>query len=376
MAPVSLIMVVFRAGRGEGARRQSSPTMIVRKALIDRILESFMPAERASVGRPLGVAAAALRALCPALALGLLLVGGSGCSAKRAALNTLGDALAGSGTTFSADDDPELVKAAVPFSLKLMEALLAETPEHRGLLTAAAGGFSQYAYAFVQQEADELRSTDLARSRELQKRAKRLYLRARDYGRRGLVTRRQDFAQALEADPRAAVAGFTAADVPLLYWTAAAWVGAITADKTDAQLIGDLPKVDAMLERALALDESFDHGALQALMIAYETVRQGVEGDPYARAEQRFRRALELSGGKLAGPYVSLAESVCIPTENRERFVQLLGAALAIDPDTAPTSRLANLIMQDRARWLNAHVDDYFLPPVDETPQGGAPESR
>ena len=80
-----------------------------------------MPAERASVGRPLGVAAAALRALCPALALGLLLVGGSGCSAKRAALNTLGDALAGSGTTFSADDDPELVKAAVPFSLKLME---------------------------------------------------------------------------------------------------------------------------------------------------------------------------------------------------------------------------------------------------------------
>ncbi len=30
------------------------------------------------------------------------------------------------------DDDPELVGAALPFSLKLMESVLAETPEHRG----------------------------------------------------------------------------------------------------------------------------------------------------------------------------------------------------------------------------------------------------
>lgn len=312
--------------------------------------------------------AAALKALRLFLAVGLIGLGGSGCALKRVTINALGDAIADSGSTFSSDDDPELVKAAVPFSLKLMESLLAESPRHRGLLTAAASGFTQYAYAFVEQESDELRKTDLSRSRELRARAKKLYLRARDYGLRGLTLCRKDFVPALEADPRAAVAKLTAADVPLLYWTAAAWVAAVTADKTDALLIGDLPKVDAMLERALELDERFEHGALPALMIAYETVRQGVDGDPYVRAEQRFRRALELSEGKLAGPYVSLAESVCIATENRERFVQLLGAALAIDPGAAPDSRLANVIMQDRARWLNEHVDDYFLPPLDEKP--------
>src|SRR6185436_3312217 len=80
----------------------------------------------------------------------------SGCSIKKIAINKLGDALAGGGTTFSADDDPELVKAAVPFSLKLMESLLAENPNHKGLLLATASGFTQYGYAFVQQEADEL----------------------------------------------------------------------------------------------------------------------------------------------------------------------------------------------------------------------------
>ena len=68
----------------------------------------------------------------------LVLMLASGCSIKKMAINKLGDALAGGGTTFASDDDPELIKAAVPFSLKLIESLLAESPRHRGLLLAAS----------------------------------------------------------------------------------------------------------------------------------------------------------------------------------------------------------------------------------------------
>src|SRR6266446_4303676 len=78
---------------------------------------------------------------------------GSGCSIRRYALNKAADVLAESGTTFASDDDPELIKAAAPFSLKLMESFLAENPRHPGVLAAAASGFTQYAYAFVQQDA-------------------------------------------------------------------------------------------------------------------------------------------------------------------------------------------------------------------------------
>src|SRR5512147_911217 len=109
------------------------------------------------------------------------ILAGPGCSIKRFAVNKVGDALAGGGTTFSSDDDPELVKAAVPFSLKLMESLLAESPRHKGLLFAASSGFTQYGYAFVQQDAEELESKDVAASLEMRQRARRLYLRARDY---------------------------------------------------------------------------------------------------------------------------------------------------------------------------------------------------
>ena len=89
------------------------------------------------------------------------LLAASGCSIRHFAVNQLGDALAGGGGTFASDNDPELVKAAVPFSLKLMESLINESPKHPKLLLAASSGFTQYAYAFVQEEADELEDTDL-----------------------------------------------------------------------------------------------------------------------------------------------------------------------------------------------------------------------
>src|SRR5262245_47042445 len=113
----------------------------------------------------------------------------SGCSIRRMAVNKVGDALAGGGTTFASDDDPELIKAAVPFSLKLMESLLNENPRHEGLLFATASGFTQYAYAFIQQDADEMEDKDFAAAEELRSRARRLYLRARNYGLRGLEVR-------------------------------------------------------------------------------------------------------------------------------------------------------------------------------------------
>ena len=288
-----------------------------------------------------------------------------GCATlKRTAVNKLGDALAGGGTVFASDDDPELIRAAAPFSLKIMESLLAETPQHRGLLLAAASGFTQYGYAFVQQDADELEATDIAAASTARDRGRRLFLRARDYGLRGLTVTHQDFSAALRADPRGAVRACRVADVPLLYWTAASWAAAIAIKKDRPDLIAELPQMEALLDRALALDETFDRGAIHSLLISYEMARAGAPGDPAARAEHHFNRALALGGGHAASPYVALAEAVCVQKQDRARFESLLRQALAIDADAQPSSRLVNLIMQRRARWLLAQIDDLFLAPL------------
>jgi predicted anti-sigma-YlaC factor YlaD len=284
-----------------------------------------------------------------------------GCSIRKVAINRLGDALAGGGTTFASDDDPELVKAAVPFSLKLIETLLAESPRHKGLLLAASSGFTQYSYAFVQQEADELEDTNLTAAGDRQARARRLYLRARDYGLRGLELKHAGLSAQLRQDPRAVVRGFQRDDVPQMYWTAAPWAAAISLSKDNPDLIADLPVVEALMERALELDETFGDGAIHSFFISYEMSRSGGQGDPAVRARKHFDRAIALCDGKLAGPFVSLAESVCVQRQQAQEFESLLRRALAINTDEKPEWRLVNLVMQRRARWLLSRTDELFL---------------
>ena len=285
----------------------------------------------------------------------------TGCSVKKMAVNAAGNALAGGGTTFSSDDDPELVKAAVPFSLKLMESLLTQSPRHKGLLFATASGFTQYAYAFVQQEADESEDKDLSAATEMRTRARKLYLRARNYGLRGLEVNHRGFEKALRDDPMVAVKTAGIADVPLLYWTAISWAAAISVSKDNPEMIGDLPIVEALIDRALERNESFDHGAIHSFLITYEMGRQGVVGKPEDRARKHFERAVELSGGQQAGPFVSLAESVSVQKQNVAEFKDLLNRALTINPDARPEWRLVNLVMQRRARWLLGRIDQLFL---------------
>ena len=295
------------------------------------------------------------------LLLVALLCLNTGCSVRKMVVDRLGNALAAGGETFAGDDDPELIRQAVPFSLKLMESLLAESPRHLGLLLACSKGFTQYAFAFVEQEADETEERDLDKAMEMRVRARRLYLRARGYGLRGLESRYPGLEMKLRRDPGAAVQVLRPADVPLAYWTAVSWAAAVAVTKDSADLIADLPIVEALVDRALVLDEAFDHGAIHSFLITYEMSRQTGVGDPEERARKHFQRALELSGGRLCGPLVALAEGVSVARQDKAEFERLLRQALEIQPDAWPEWRLANLIMQRRARWLLSRTAHLFV---------------
>lgn len=300
------------------------------------------------------------RGALTALLVSLALASGPACSIKKLAINRLGDALSESGTTYASDDDPELIREALPFALKLIESLLDQSPAHRGLLLAASGGFTQYAYAFVQQDADAKEDEDLETAATLRTRSRRLYLRARDYGLRGLEAVHPDFGRTLRLDRAAAVGRATKEDVPLLYWTAASWGAAIAASKDDPDLLADLPVVEALIRRALDLDADYDHGAIHEFLIAYEGGRSEAMGGSMERARRHFDRAMILSEGRRAAPLVALAETVAVRSQNRAEFVSLLERALRIDPDARPEWRLANLVVQRRARWLLARIDLMF----------------
>jgi predicted anti-sigma-YlaC factor YlaD len=296
-------------------------------------------------------------------ALGAAVLALAGCSVRRLAVRSLGNALAGGAGVYASDDDPELVRDALPFGLKTIEALIVEDPKNPKLLLAAASGFTQYSYAFVQQDADFAEASDLARATELRTRARKLYLRASRYGWRALEADYPGLRARLRAAPEQADEILAAVDrrhVPALYWTAGAQAAAIALAKENAELAADLPTVAAMMRRALALDEGWGLGALHDFFIAYEGSRTSVGGS-VEKARQHLARALELARGERAGPLVSFAETVDVATQNRAELERLLAQALAIDPDAAPEQRLANLIAQRRARWLLSRKDELFI---------------
>jgi len=284
----------------------------------------------------------------------------SSCSIRRMVANGIGNSIANGPDIFGTDDDPELVRDALPFGLKTMESLLQTVPRHRGLLLTACKGFTEYAAAFVQMEADRIEPADYAGANQMRTRALRLYLRARDYGLRGLALKSRGIGTQLQLDPQAAVARIPRTDMALLYWTAAAWGSAISLGKDRAELLADLPAVHSLMERGLNLDEAYDGGSFHEALIVLEAMPAAMGGST-ERARAHYQRAVELSKGAKASPYVTMAQSVSVLNQDRREFERLLQQALAVDPNRDPTQRLATLVLQQRARSLLKRADELFL---------------
>jgi predicted anti-sigma-YlaC factor YlaD len=294
--------------------------------------------------------------ICGVCALALSL---SGCSIKKMAINTLGDALSEGTSTFGKDEDSELVRDAVPFALKTIESLIEQAPKHQGLLMAACGGFTEYAYAFVQQDADFVEDQDFDRAKAMRNRAKKLYLRALDYGFRGIEVDLPGFRDQLHKDADAVLAKTTKKQVPLLYWTGAAWSAAFAINKADSELSVDQSLMEKIMRRALALDEAWGLGSIHDFFITWEGGHASVGGS-YEKAREHFQRSVAMSKGLRASPYVTLAEVVSVGMQNKKEFQEMLDAALKIDINKAPEEKLANVISQQRARWLLARIDSLF----------------
>jgi len=284
-----------------------------------------------------------------------------GCSIKQVAISKLGDTLAAGGGVYASDDDIELVGDALPFTLKTVEGLLAEVPEHKGLLLTAASGFTQYSYVYVDLESLGLETSNPGRSAEQKLRAKKLYLRGRNYALRAVEMTREDFIAGLRQDPGATLSVFSKENIPELYWLSLSWAAAIASDKSDMDMVADLNLIDPIMRRCLQLDEAYDQGALHEFMISYQGGRSPMQGGGASLAREHFARAVELSGNIRVGSMVSLAESVSVGEQNRSEFERLLAQALDFDVDSHVQTRLANLVAQKRARLLLSRSDSLFL---------------
>ncbi len=291
-------------------------------------------------------------------AVGMLAWSVAGCSfIGTQATKMVANTLAEPGTSITSDNDPELVRDAVPFGLKTYESLLETLPRHVPLLRATCSGFTSYAYGFLATDADAVRFTDRATARAIDDRTLKMYMRAHGYCMRALEVRFKGVTDALLRDPVPALTKAKKDDVELLYWSAASWGLAMSMSPDDLAI--DFPAVRALAERGLALDPGWWNGALHELMITLNS--QALLGGSEEEARKHFARAVELQKGLSPGPYISLAMGVSVARQDRAEFEQLMNQALAIDPEANPTERLTTLLLQRRARILLDAADQLFL---------------
>lgn len=246
-------------------------------------------------------------------------------------------------------EDPATVRDGLPAYLLLLDSLItgqkAGEPRNAPLLLAAAGLNSAYAGNFIGDD---------------KPRAMRLARKALGYARRATCLADAALCAALDADPEAFASVVAASgDTELMYTLAGSWAGYLQAHSEQWEAIADLPKIDSLLQRVVALDPDHDRGQVHVYLGVLNSLRpEAVGGKPEA-GRRHFERAIEISGGRNLYAKTLFAEYYARLVFDQALHDRLLGEVLEADP-VAPGFTLTNTLAQDRARKLLESGKDYF----------------
>ena len=244
--------------------------------------------------------------------------------------------------------DLELVCDGAPSYLLLLDSLLVSDPDNARLLAHGTQAYTAYASLMPECGRPE--------------RAAVLGQRAKEYGLRLLGTQK-----GLAGASQAPLAGFSEAvqsvgpgEVEKLFWAGYGWATWIGFSKGAPAAVVDLPKVEQLMLRVLALEEGFYHGGAHLFLGIYNGSRPVMLGGRPEVSRVHFEKALALGERRFLPALVAYAEYYAKQTFDRELYVRLLEEALAFDLGQAPDLTLPNVLAKRRAQKLLAQVDDFF----------------
>jgi len=268
----------------------------------------------------------------------------SGCSAfVSSATNNLAHNLS---QAIMNNEDLATVEAGGPSYLLMVDGLLQGDPENESLLRSASTLYTAYSGAFVK---DELR-------------AKKLTDKSLAYAFRALCVRRPPACSIREIKFDAfeeIIRAMDVDDVPALYTLGAAWAGWIKAHRDDLNAIAEISRVEAIMERVLALDESYEEGGAHLYVGVIATLLPPALGGRPDKAREHFERAIEISEGRNLMAKVVYAGNYARLMFDRELHDRLLREVVEADPNVEGFV-LINNVAQQQARELLDSSDDYF----------------
>lgn len=282
------------------------------------------------------------------------------CSISKFTTRKLTDSLAGSsGLTFASDDDPELIGDALPFTIKLYESLMEKDSTNAALYLATSKLLCLYSQYFVAASMDTI--SDPVQKKVIGKRAKKLFLRAREYSLKSIDILKPGSKKAfLTGNIDSTLAMITQSDTNALFWTSVAWLGAIGSDKSDMSLAMGIKKPLTITRKLIEMNPTYYQGMAHELMgIVSVNIPKSLGGSTDTAAYY-FSKAIQLSDSARVSAFVLYATNVASKTKNKELYISLLEKANNIPIDAYPQLRLQNSIFQQRARLLLKNVGEAF----------------
>jgi hypothetical protein len=274
----------------------------------------------------------------------LAIVSIAGCSSMMSsATSGLADSLT---TAVLNQNDPETVRQGAPAYLLLIDGLIADDPKNVDLLLAGASLYSSYAGAFVDDP----------------ERASKLAEKGRDYGWQAMCrsdSRSCESWSGPYGEFEALVLKMSAKQLPVLFGAGSAWATWIRANSDDWSAVADKARVDAMMQRVVALDETYDDGAAYVYLGILATLLPEAMGGKPEEGRRDFERAIELSGGRNLMAKVLLAQNYARLVFDREMHDRLCREVVGADPE-APGLTLVNTMAQEQAQALLDDSEDYF----------------
>ena len=243
-------------------------------------------------------------------------------------------------------DDPQTVADGAPAYLILVDGLIQDYPDDVPVLLAGARLYGAYGSIFVDDRKRLLHMTD----------------KAFRYGVRALCRQKSSTCGMHklpypEFEQRLRQVG--AGNIDVLYTYATSWAGWIRPRSQDWNAVADLAKVKAVINRVLALDESYDQGGAHFYLAVLDSLLPPAMGGKPETARKHFERAIELSAGRNLMVKVYYAERYARMKFDRALHDRLLNEVVNADVE-AKGYTLSNTLAQQKAHKLLNTADEYF----------------
>ncbi len=250
------------------------------------------------------------------------------------------------GNAIQSQADPEIAAASIPTFMVMMDSLILDSPKNPAILSASADLNGAYASLFASSDTQ----------------AKQLAEKSLQQARAAICTKVAKICTQnnINLDQfKAILTSVNKSQTGLLYSFGTAWAGWIQSHRDDWDGLAQIPKVKAVMDRVVELDEQYKWGRGHLYLGVINSQLPPALGGKPEVGRMHFEKAIKISAGQDLIAKVEFARHYA-----RLMFDQALHDHLLKDVIEAKTNvttlNLSNTVAKQQAKQLLGTSKEYF----------------